>query len=1184
MPPSAQPADKFSGPKKPMTAKTTVKTDGTQTPKTTKIEKEIPTSGPNGEIVYPSKVPTPWFLSYKLDRKIEDFPDSKLILDSYPGSYVAKFPNMGKLHHPLIRCERIFLEQEAMRNLFRCGVSKVMDVGGSVKRASSVVAAINKVEQARSKSLTPVFTYYSCNPTITSSDVVRNQKHKDFLRNHPDLQTNVEWKTLQNSTLVNTCDALLFNHSLYYFGVEEVFDAMVLTTDMRGLAITHVFKNGTGSFPGATYVNENGTVNMIVEGNSFPYNHPNLSWLTESNAYTKMLHGSPHTMCWSVIQQGVHTSLYQFVIVDGSVEPDMKIVEVEEVIVPEAILAELKLTYLKPGPLGVFIFQQENRSHFSVIPALVKYAKDTCFMGKKPDVSAFRQAVGKMRSVEAEKLVSAEVRESSWYSAAFIQSMVVAFLECAFEYNAAQSWVAELMPMIEKMTFGVCVKRELAVTEKLTNAVLMATNGVKTVGEACGMDVSKDSYITDEVNLSFGKTSTVNLAVKVAGNTTPIVPVVPFRISADPDLVQKEVDARVKSSKANEKIAIALRKTAPLGTVTHQNILAVTSIKRFMSCKIRENVMKRTSTPWCFSTKLGPPLLPNSQSTASIASAKIHRLFDGKEHLDSKQTKELYTTWAEMSLEDYLPGVLDIAELVAEQPLLSSRDWLEKQYGRRNDAKAVANLEQGIQERETTGKIHHDFQLFVKQESALAKGNTNKFRGIFVADPTYASYVNPFYHQVMKSLCKTYHPNGTRGHHTVISAGLTAAEVGAAIGNVLDTSCGDSIIIEMDASSYEANQTKEHTMCVVNFYKGFNPPPGIIAAIEKMYDVKVIESVDLEGNRKLSFYREGGMASGIGDVSLRNSLNTIMARWCLLRSVGYKSWEILKLTYAMILGDDNWVIVPRDSRTETITPEYVTKYFMDNHGWKMKCNIYSASEYTKSEFCSMYPFRHIPDDAASNGKMEWGMSLKPGRFFSKTLVTKTQVERGMDTLQQLKGMVCGAGHFTNGWLMSRCLLVLYKKLSHVSLDGINFDHDFAYQPTYKYNDGPIAQSGSTALGEDCDRYDLTETDLFDALRHFVDCASDFPNGPLIITKNHAWDTIIQQDMPFDETDFSDDLRLDHSQPDLKEVRHIPKEWYKKGAEGHYDIYPAKSSMASRFIDKSKEDGITSLFGLEAFLG
>jgi len=66
-------------------------------------EKETPSIGPNGETIYPLKVPTPWCLSYKIDRKIDSFPESQKILDSYPGSFVTKFPLMGKLDHPLIR-------------------------------------------------------------------------------------------------------------------------------------------------------------------------------------------------------------------------------------------------------------------------------------------------------------------------------------------------------------------------------------------------------------------------------------------------------------------------------------------------------------------------------------------------------------------------------------------------------------------------------------------------------------------------------------------------------------------------------------------------------------------------------------------------------------------------------------------------------------------------------------------------------------------------------------------------------------------------------------------------------------------------------------------------------------------------------------------------------------------------
>lgn len=1152
-------------------AKAAKKHSGPKDPQKSKDKEEVPTHGPNGETLYPPKVPTPWNLTYKLDRKIDTFPDQQKILDAYPGSYVTKFPNMGKMDHPLIRYERIFLEQEALRNLYQAGVKNVMDVGGAVKRASSVVGAINKVEQKRVGSPTPVFVYNSCNPSLSAADAVRNLKHKDFLRKYADLAERVEWTTLQKSQNLSSMDGILWNHSLYYFVQLEVLEALLKTTLRRGLAITHTFDQSEGSFPGATYSKKLGKVVMNVDGNSFPYIHGDLEWLISTNAFTAMIDGSQYTLCWSVVQSGIYTNMYSFVVVDGEVPADFSKEPEKEKAIPEDVLKALHLTQQRPGPLGVFVWTQDNLTEFTVIPTLVKYAKDTCFMGKKPDEAAFRQAVGKMRSVEAEKILPQNVREAEWYSRAFTQSMVVAFLECAFEYNSAQEWVADLMPLLTKMGFGQCVKRELALSEKATNVILCAANAVKTVGAACGMDVVKDQYISDtvDVNMISPKklpplAKTLLSGIGSPPPAPPLPPVIPFGIAACPEKVQAEVDDRVATSKEACKQAKIARKDLVPGTKSYQDTLAMTTIKRFMSCKIRPNVFKRSATPWVFTRRLGPPLLPNTQSTASIASAKIHRLYDGKEHLDYAQHEKLKKSWADMRSEGYLPSAGDIAAQQAILPLATSRDWLFNQYGRRNDQKAVATYLKGIEDYEANGIIYYDYQFFVKKEAAMAKGNTNKFRGIFVVDPTYGSTVNRFYYQTMKILCKIYHPDAFGRSHTVVSAGLTAPLVGAAIGRAIEEH-GNGLIIEMDASSFEANQTREHTECIVEFYKSFNPPQEIINAIMKMMDVTVIENVDPEGNRKISFFREGGMGSGIGDVSLRNSLNTIMARWSLLNSVGYSTAEIMDLTFAMVLGDDNWVAVPKDSRTVLITTEYVAKHFLDNHGWKMKCNVYDVDDYAKSEFCSMYPFQQVK----LNGAIEWNMSLKPGRFFSKTLVTKVALERGMDTMQQLKGMVCGAGHFTNGWLMANCLNELYIRLNDIDMTGLNLDQDFDYQPTYKYGNGPISLPTDGSITEDCNRYNQSISDMRSALDHFKVCAKNFPKQPLIITAHPVWDNIIDLDVAADEEDFSDDLRLDPSMPDLKEVRCIPKDWYQKGATGYHPIY---------------DDAGSSIFGLGLFQG
>jgi len=1062
------------------------------------------------------------------------------------------------------------MEQDALRNLYRAGMSNVMDVGGAVARASAVVRAINTVEQHRAKSATALFTYYSCNPTLGAADVVRNRKHKDYLRHHQELNENIEWCKLQDSKNVKKVQALLWNHSIYYFTPDEIALALYETTERRGMSINHTFD---APIPGASYEITDGMVKMTVDGNSFPYVHRDVSWMTNTNAHEITIDGTIFTLCWSVVQNGLATKMYSVVLEECAVPPDFNITPVTEA-PPEDILKTLNLSQERPGPLGIFVYTDHQNAVYRVIPKLVKYAKNTTFAGKKPDEVSFRQAVGKMRSLEMESVVSAEIRDQYWYSEAFIQSLVVAFVTCAFEYNRSQEWISELMPLINQMGFGMCAKRELAMSEKATNAVLTVGNAVKTVAEVFGADVEIDKLISDRADIQIvGVDKNVKESSSYSKETAKpptTTPVVPFCISADQDLVQAEIDDRVSTSKEKAKEAKVARQGLKPGTKLHQDTLSSTSIKRFMSCKLRPAAYKRSSTPWVFNTLMGPPLLPNTQSTASIASAKIHRLYDGKEHLDYKQTINLKEMWKEMKDSGYMMKEARIKAAQELRPLSSARHWLHNQYGRRNEPEAVAKLLAGIREREETGIVHHDFQFFVKNEAAPAKGLCNKFRGIFMADPTFASLVNPFYHQTMKILCDTYHPSQPEGATTVISAGLTAPEIGGSIGKAIEEH-GDGIIVEMDASSFEANQTREHNECVVDFYKDFNPPPNILGSINKMLDVTVVERVDAEGNRKPSFFREGGMGSGIGDVSLRNSLNTMMARWSLLRSVGYSTVEIIKLTFAMILGDDNWVALPKDERNKCITKEYVEKHFLDNHGWKMKCNVFDMEHYTKSEFCSMYPFKQV----LTTGKkttIEWNMSLKPGRFFSKTLVTKVKVEKGMNTMQQLKGMVCGAGHFTNGWLMSRSLDILYRRLSNVDLSKIKFceeTHD--YQPTMKYSNNKICITQDGAIVEDASRYDVTVTDMRSALSHFEKCAKDFPDGPLIITSHPVWDAIIRQDMAADEKDFDDDQRLNRAHPDIKEIRHVPKSWYKEGATGYHSIYPNNGEC-------------TSIFGFELFKG
>ena len=261
--------------------------------------------------------------------------------------------------------------------------------------------------------------------------------------------------------------------------------------------------------------------------------------------------------------------------------------------------------------------------------------------------------------------------------------------------------------------------------------------------------------------------------------------VVPFCIAADPLIVQQEINDAVAMCKNSSKV-VQLRSEAykklevllsdPSSDKdkvikeqnNYQDLLSTTTTKTFRPVKLRANRFpaKRARTPFCFFESLGPPLHPDTQSKASISSAMIHRLWQGKEHLDSGQCAHLKEAWTRTK--ELLPTPAEWEALKTERPLNSSRDWLTKDYGRRNDATQVKRLlKEGIEEYERTGIVVSDLEFFVKNETAISKLCGNKFRGIFVAHPTFATLCNPAYYQMTKNLSSFYHPNQPNGQHTV---------------------------------------------------------------------------------------------------------------------------------------------------------------------------------------------------------------------------------------------------------------------------------------------------------------------------------------------------------------------------------------------------------------------------------
>lgn len=264
------------------------------------------------------------------------------------------------------------------------------------------------------------------------------------------------------------------------------------------------------------------------------------------------------------------------------------------------------------------------------------------------------------------------------------------------------------------------------------------------------------------------------------------------------------------------------------------------------------------------------------------------------------------------------------------------------------------------------------------------------------------------------------------------------------------------------------------------------------------------------------FARDGGVASGVPNVTWTNSHNNLVAIVGYLLSVGMTIEDIIRGLMACLLGDDNALFISTRYR-HLISQQGLIDYYLKTYGWVVKCTLYEQGETHLTEFCSCY-WQQLEDGT-------YLYSPKVGRVFSKTFHLARTL-RDKPTI--LRGMVSGLGHEKVGYLLSNMLKILDNQLclAGVALPEKELRVDWSAVPLL----GTTAIVVNDDPSGDCLRYQLKESDLSGFLLEFHENvkASDFPYAPICIPRGKVWDTICNKDYP--RTLLMGDGRMDFSLP------------------------------------------------------
>jgi hypothetical protein len=1047
-------------------------------------------------------------LRYKLDCRINDSNGDASLKMEFPGVEKPEVTILGINEHTVLHNTRKFLEQDLFHALHLMKAQSVIDVGGAVTRAAKVAKAYK-------------IKYRSCNPVLDTADVTRVAKYNQAA---PEM---VCAHTIQQCNCPGA-DTMMWVHSLYYFTPEEVCEALMKTSTRTGFAMVHRFHGVAGNLPPtgkpeARWTRNDDRVQMHVNGNCFVYEHSALDWLDNTGYHRATIENGEQTLAWELLKSARGTDLYKLVLTNGEIPLAPANLNVLQSL-PESALTMMQIRSYSQERWYT-VLERSNGEPWTIHNGMYQRLR-LAGAGKVPNKNSYQVLMDTARKMK-ELNVDPDV---------MVRTVTVAFVHNASDLNTAQGAMVVVRDMLEGVGYLSYVRGWWPTISDLishySNVIISWVSFllVMLIGLALAPLTSNTPRRFTRKTLTAIHRCLRPGQRELDDEEKQIYEKIP-KWANDPEMVRKEWE---KARELNEiKIIENPRPSPPTSKDDHarrkyQDELAASSSKWYKKdIEISENYKPGMAPqPFIITANVGYANTPSSTSDANKISALHHRLMSGLEHSNAAQVDAMDEATRVMDELGITPDPRTCAEYLKEQPILDMERFVEEEYGGRTHPGKKKKMLEAI-EKVRSGRYKDEFYVewFVKGENAPAKQDGNKCRGIFVPVDTWSCRTAPTLFRLSKLLFSHTQRDDS---FITITAGLMAPRLGQWMDRTVEFFGVKYFIMEVDISAYEANQTfEQNANRFKQYYKWLESlPRSETAEFKKLMDksnkVEFRETIHRATDR-VSWgrvaQRDGAMPSGVPDVTLRNSANSIMALIGLLIFVGVDVQKIPEMVRALILGDDNFSCIDTKVR-HLFTEERVTLYYKRLMGWDVKVRFFDSDQLSEAEFCSCY-FANV------DGKHL--ITPKIGRIFSKTFYMDHAMPKKTTVLF---GMLLGLGHFETGYTFSRCVDVLVQacEASGVARPTEELMHDFMWHP--HIGTGKVKLSPTSAIEADCQRYGVGERDIKGFLDWFTFHvrSSRFPLKPLILPAGQPTLTrFIATDLPFTLDDVTGQ-RVDLSLP------------------------------------------------------
>ena len=1099
-----------------------------------------PESADNKDTTKPNQVK-----SFRTEKGLKNIVNAS----NLPKSFLSQFPdiivsdNATENLHAVLHMSRFLYTQDVVNRMSsKHHVKSLLDVGGTPCRTQPICQKYG-------------MSYHSCNPMVTAQDAARKALQPPRFNSFSCAHTG-------QSCDCGTFDAALFVHSAYYFEPQEIARLILKTNRRIGYMITHIFEGASGHLPNipkhteeARWSREQGQIVMSVNGNSFDYVHKeDMTWLRQQTGIHFHVAGKAYTMSWTLQTEIGGTLVYSFVVAEGKLVLDRTFTPVAPINLSEFTMTALRIESFdtKPGFLNLFTRAGRDVRIYEPLYTRLKLQ----MIGKFPSKATYTtlaQTLKRIVLTENEKLTKEE-----WFVTGLSMTLAVAYLQACVENNHSQKILMESSSLLEQMDYCNFVERQYDTSYwgqlRQVTSDWAARCGLETPYRACETLVTKTVPVTPAgkvfnsvMDTGTSITSTLlfdtapNVALRVGNSLFPavtsafvksvedlrekaireqrIVEILnghPVRYEVDPDFVQKELNERVAAISDIAAIKEKVKTWPSKTTIEVCSEAEGGSFKFINPVVIEPNKPILSKIPYVVSAYHGCSNAPSS-SDATVYSAVINRLYDGCEH----STPSQHAVWLDAIKSTHRTGFFptsdEVNHYISEHPVLEPMDWLKTEYGRRDDKEAVRRYAEGF---EKDDGMNYSCEFFVKDEPALTKGDDNKGRGIFVPNASWAVRASPTVyraHGIMK--LHNQFDNENRSVPFFPIGGSDAKRMADWRQSVEDHFGEACFAVEIDMTAYEANQTYEQ---VAETLKLVGDLTVANKRVRKLLDLQLrLKVVQLRRKDRstIIFERDGGVASGVPNVTFTNSVNNIIAIVGYCTHAGMKVSQIIELIRACYLGDDNLLYICNSMRKFFDSKDMID-FYLEQYNWQVKVQIYDSEELHLAEVCSCRFQKH---------KDGWVYSPKAGRVMSKMFSLHPRLP---DHPVIMRGMIRGLGSCRNSFVLSKMLNILDDSLARQRIALPDKEVRFEWSVNPHISSAEITTCDD--IDGDCLVYGVGENEMRAFLADFEDrvIASSFPYGPVIIPRCVVWDRICNVDHP---RSFVLDNRMDLSLPN----RHLP---------------------------------------------